>query len=236
MSKIYQLSDQEIKKIEQAIGYSFNNHTLLIESLLHPSVKQQNADGKDNERMELLGDSILSFVITENLFKNHTQYDEGKLAKIRSFLVCKDTLSEIARELNLADFIIMTQGEELAGGRSNPNNLENTLEAIIAAIYLDSDITVIRSIILNIWAKLLSNPNYSDSDPKTTLQEWVQEYFETKPIYTVIEKSGPAHSPIFTVSARVNQHTQIGHGSSIKAAEKEAAKKLIILLDIKSND
>ena len=117
-------------KIEQVTGYRFNKGELLIEALSHPSLKQhiqKHQISKDYERLELLGDAILNFIITEFLFKNLAHHDEGTLAKARSFLVCKETICKIAAAINLADDIIMTHGEEISGGRSNPNNIENAM-------------------------------------------------------------------------------------------------------------
>lgn len=227
------ISPLKILKLEETIKYKFNNHQLLIEAFTHPSLKRCFTDKeKDYERLELLGDSILGFVITEALFKKFNNADEGKLAKLRACLVCKETLCEVAAEINLADYILMTHGEEVLGGRFNQNNLENVLEALLAAIYLDSNIDVVRSIILNLWSTKISDPNIKYSDPKTTLQEWSQKKFNIKPIYQVIEKSGEAHLPTFNVQVMVNEHNSIGQGNSVKSAEKDAARNLISLLNI----
>ncbi|WPY01020.1 Ribonuclease III [Candidatus Trichorickettsia mobilis] len=223
------------KRIEQSTGYHFNNLELLVESLSHPSLKQNISKysiNKNYERLELLGDAILNFIITEYLFQNFTKQDEGTLARVRSFLVCKETLCKVAAAINLADDIIMTHGEEISGGRSNPNNLENAMEALIAAIYLDSNIDTIRSIIINLWSEFLNNINISKTDPKTTLQEWAQSKGYNKPIYTVVNKSGYAHSPYFTIMAKVAHYQQQGHGNSIKTAEKEAAQKILDILKL----
>lgn len=218
------------KNIERKIGHSFNNLELLIEALSHPSLKQstkQLRPGKDYERLELLGDSILSFIITEFLFKNFIEHDEGTLARVRSYLVCKETLCKVASLVNIADNIIMAHGEEVSGGRNNPNNIENAMEAVIAAIYLDSNMDVVRTVILNLWSEFLNNININLTDPKTTLQEWAQRNKYNKPIYTVVNKSGHAHSPHFTVMVQVLHYQQQGYGSSIKIAEKEAAQKML---------
>ena len=218
------------QKLEQSIVYNFNDNNLLIESLSHPSLKQHSVQKtyiKNYERLELLGDSILSFVITEILFKNFSTHTEGKLAKIRSHLICKETLCKIANKLNLAEYIIMTHGEELSGGRTNPNNIENTMEALIAAIYLDSNIDIIRTIINNLWSEFLSNTDLIGFDPKTTLQELAQSKFKCKPIYEVIKKEGLAHAILFTVRVKIDNYTETGQGYSVKKAEKEASQKLL---------
>lgn len=221
----------KISELEKSINYTFKDQNLLIEAITHPSLKQNSTD-KDYERLELLGDSILNFVITEFLFKQFLLANEGKLAKLRAYLVCKDTLHQIAQQNNIAKYILMTYGEEALGGRENQNNLENVLEAIIGAIYLDSDIDTIRSVILNLWDTKLVNPSVEGSDPKTTLQEWSQSKFNIRPQYEVINQVGPPHSPTFTVQVAVHEHKQTGHGSSIKFAAKEAARNLIKSLNI----
>jgi ribonuclease-3 len=228
-----------INKLEESIGYHFIDHNLLTEALSHPSLKQhatKNDSVKNYERLELLGDSILSFVITEILFKNFSLYSEGKLAKIRSHLVCKERLCDIANSLNLAEYIIMTYGEELGGGRTNPNNIENAMEALIGAIYLDSDINVVKKIIHNLWAEFLLAPDLAISDPKTTLQELTQAKFGCKPIYEVINKEGLAHSTLFTVKVTVNNHYEIGRAYSVKKAEKEAAEKFLTKFSVTNTD
>jgi dsRNA-specific ribonuclease len=121
----------------------------------------------------------------------------------------------------------MTHGEEISGGRSNPSNIENSMEALICAIYLDSNLDITRLIIKNLWAEFLSSIDLAGIDPKTTLQEWSQSHGNFKPIYEIVKKEGPPHLPTFTVMVKIHDYQQIGQGSSVKAAEKEAAKKLL---------
>jgi ribonuclease III len=228
------LSSEQIQSLESSIEYHFKDTSLLVEALSHPSLKQHalyQTSKKNYERLELLGDSILGFVITEILFKNFTDYDEGQLAKRRSFLICKDTLCKVGTKLNLAEYIIMTHGEEISGGRSNPNNIENAMEALISAIYLDSNIDTTKLIISNLWSEFLSITDLTAVDPKTSLQEWSQSTGHFKPVYEVIKREGSAHLPVFTVSVTVKGHKQIAHGNSVKAAEKKAAQKLLEMLD-----
>lgn len=228
---------ENINQLEQLIEYEFNDKELLVEALSHPSLKQHTTKlpfPKDYERLELLGDSVLNFIITEILFKNFTEYDEGKLAKIRSSLVCKDTLCKIAAKINLEQYIIMTHGEEISGGRSNPNNIENTLEALIAAIYLDSNIEQIKLIVINLWSELLFTTNLTDIDPKTTLQELVQARGNSKPKYKVLKQDGSPHSPIFTIAVTALGKQETATGNTIKAAEKVAARKLLELFNHKA--
>jgi ribonuclease-3 len=216
-------------KLEKLLGYNFKDKNLLIEALSHPSLKQHHSSNHyiDYERLEFLGDAILSFLVTEILFINFADYDEGKLAKIRAYLVCKETLCNVAAKLNLGKYIIMTQGEEISGGRENPNNLEDATEALIAAIYLDSDINIARKIVQNLWAEFIAVKDLTNYDPKTPLQEWAQSKGFHVPIYKVINKQGASHAATFTVSVTIKDHTQTGTGHSIKEAEKDAARELL---------
>lgn len=229
------MEKEHIEKLESIIQYCFKNKNLLIEALSHPSLKQcyfyKKEIHKDYERLELLGDAIISFVITELLFHNYSSYNEGQLAKLRSFLICKDTLCKIAFKINLPEFIIMTKGEEISGGRSNYNNIENAMEALISAIYLDSNINQVKLIISNLWQEFLFEENLYDIDPKSTLQEWAQSKGYNKPSYKVLKKEGLPHSPLFTVVVVVKNYQQLGKGNSIKIAEKLAAQNLLLLLN-----
>ncbi len=222
------ISANQIKELENAINYAFNNKSLLIEALSHPSLKQRQSKTpiKNYERLELLGDAILNFIITELLFKRHATGSESKLAKIRACLVGRDSICAVASEFDLSKYIIMTLGEEHGGGRNNPNNIENTMEALIAAIYLDSNIETITQIVKNWWGSFLVTDN-DINDPKSELQEWSQSNGGDKPIYTVIQREGPSHCSTFTVIVKVQIYQATGQGSSIKAAQKQAAQKLL---------
>ncbi|WP_341756939.1 MULTISPECIES: ribonuclease III [unclassified Candidatus Tisiphia] len=227
------------EKLEQDIGYSFKNKDFLLESLSHPSLKQnvikqdvlKHGVPKNYERLELFGDAIINFVITEILFKNFSTYDEGKLAKIRAYLVCKELLCKVAAKINLSDYIIMTYGEELLGGRHNPNNIENTMEALIAAIYLDSNIDTTKKIIYDLWYEFIDIIDLADYDPKSTLQELAQKKGTAKPVYQVIKREGVPHAYTFTVLVQMDEYQQTGTGHSVKEAEKVAARKLMNYLN-----
>lgn len=217
------------RELEKIIGFKFKNLALLEEALSHPSLKQAS-DHKhhpDYERFEFLGDSVLNFVITDLLFHKFPTHREGELAKIKAHLVSKEVLNEIAEKINLAEYIIMTYGEEKGGGRENPSNVENTMEALVAAIYLDSNMTQVKNVIARLWHSLLHEFDFRDIDPKSSLQEWSQKHFHQMPFYEVTHKDGPVHSPIFTVQVVIGKHTGTGQGKSIKAAEKLAARNVL---------
>lgn len=217
-------------QFQNKINYHFNNIELLIEALSHPSLKQvrDNNWHKDYERLEFLGDTILNFIVTEILFHHFPSYDEGKLAKARSSLVCKDTLYHIGKSLEIESVIIMTYGEETSGGRSNKNNIENAIESIIAAIYLDGGIDQVRLFISNLWMDLITTTRERITDPKSALQEWSQSKSMEIPHYEVMSRIGESHSPVFTVKVSIdNLEPEYGEGKSIKEAQKSAAFKLL---------
>lgn len=228
---------KEITELESLLGYSFNNHMFLREAISHPSLKQIDGGKKhvDYERLEFLGDSILSFIIIELLYNKFKDLTEGDLAKIKSFLVSKEVLSEISKKISLSKFLLMTKGEENSGGRDNPNNVENAMEALIAAIYLDSNIEQTRQVINNLWQDYLHQHEHEfdirDIDPKTTLQEWTQKHKHDSPCYDVIDRAGPPHLPHFTIRATAGRFSANGEGGSIKSAEKEAARHILDLID-----
>jgi ribonuclease-3 len=218
-------SAKHIAGLEDALKYKFKNLALVNEALSHPSLKQQDNTIADYERLELLGDSILGFLITEMIFNNFTFYEEGSIAKIKAYVVSRETIVKVAETLDLAEYIVMTSGEEKSGGKTNQNNIENVMEALLAAIYLDSDIHQVRTIVQNLWFKYIENVDFSAIDPKSSLQEWMQHKNHGTPFYEVINKEGPVHAPEFTVQVTVGKHKEIATGKSIKEAEKEAARK-----------
>ena len=214
-------------KLEGILNYKFNDISLLEEALSHPSLKQTDNSKHDYERLEFLGDAILGFLVTEMIFNKFTDYEEGHIAKIKAYAISGDILVKIADTINLADHIIMTRGEETSGGRSNHNNIENTMEALLAAIYLDSNIDQVRTIVTTLWSKHIENIDFSTADPKTYLQELLQNKTHIMPKYEVIKQEGAVHSPIFTVRVSVSDKSQTGTGKTIKEAEKNAARKLL---------
>lgn len=219
-----------LELLQSRINYHFRNLDLLVEALSHPSLKQlSNVEShKDYERLEFLGDSILNFIITEILFQHFPSYDEGKMAKTKALLVCKDTLYNIGVNLDIGDVIIMTNGEEISGGRENKNNIENAIEALIAAIYLDGGINVVKKFIGSLWESLLSEDNIKLADPKSALQEWSQSKSMSIPLYEVVSRSGESHSPTFVVRVVIEDlDPEYGEGKSIKEAQKAAAMKFL---------
>lgn len=215
--------------LEQLLGYKFKNPDLMREALSHPSLKQHESPDwhKDYERFEILGDAILGFLITELLFNKYQASDESNIAKVKAYLVSREIISAAASKINLADFIIMTKGEEESGGRSNQNNIENSMEALICAIYLDNGLESAREVVTKLWAEFIHEFDPKQMDPKTVLQEWSQKHKYGRPCYEITGKEGAVHMPEFTVLVKAGPYIQVGKGYSIKKAEKDAAKKLL---------
>lgn len=216
-------------KLQKILEYHFNDIALLKEALSHPSLHGDHKFlGKDYERLEFLGDAVVNVIVTDILYHKFKSYTEGDLAKMRSYFISKEFMVKVAHDIELFNYMIVGSSEESAGGRRNPNNLENVLEAIIGAIYLDGGLKNAYSMVLKFWKKFITPDVLVSQDPKTHLQEMIQELGRPIPKYNVVEKSGPSHSPEFTVECVVeSMEVSNGHGKSIKAAEKEAAIKMI---------
>jgi ribonuclease III len=212
-----------LQLFENKIKYQFSNKNLLKTALTHPS-----CDATENyERLEFLGDSVLNLMITEQLILLWPEEPEGSLAKRRSFLVSGEVLSEIAKNNLIQDFIIISNGEESMGGRLNPNNLENVLEALIGALYLDGGFNIAKNFITNNWQSTINNMHEVPINAKSSLQEWSQSRGLGIPEYRVINQQGPAHQPIFEIEVIVGKFTASANGTSKKEAETLAAKTLL---------
>lgn len=225
-------SKKDLSDLEKAINYRFSNESLINEALTHPSLKQKSKSNPHYERLELLGDSLLGFLITEIIFHKFPKYNEGKLAKIKAHLVSHDVLYKVAIKLGIGKHLIMTPGEEKSGGRENSNNMENALEALIAAIYLDSNLDTAKNIVRNMWNLHTKNIDLADIDPKSFLQELAHDKLNSVPSYSVTKKTGPVHAPTFNVTVKTKNHSAESEGKSIKEAEKNAARNLIKKLKI----
>ena len=218
-----------INKLQKILDYQFVNPMLLKEALSHPSLHGDNEFlGKDYERLEFLGDSVINLIVTDILYHKFKSHVEGDLAKMRAYLISKDFMVKIAHNISLSDYIIIGSSEEISGGRHNPNNLENVLEAICGAVYLDGGLDQATKVVSQFWNQFITEDIATFSDPKTTLQELLQERGLPLPKYEIKSKDGPSHSPEFTVQCIADTlGSEYGIGKSIKAAEKEAAIKML---------
>lgn len=220
-------------QFEQLLGYEFKNSDLLHEALSHSSYANENKKHRNsNERLEFLGDSVLSIVVSEYLFSNYKNLPEGELTKIRASLVCESSLFEFAQRIKLGEYILLGKGEENTGGRERPSILADAFEAVIAAIYLDGGYEPAKKHILRfIPENIKSHGDVGFNDFKTILQEIIQKNPEEHVTYSLESESGPDHAKEFTVVVNLNSNIiGRGTGKSKKQAEQQAAKSALELM------
>jgi ribonuclease-3 len=222
------MKETELKRLETRIGYNFADFALLKQALTHRS-----ALGAHNERLEFLGDSILSFAISTDLYLRFPKVTEGDLSRMRATLVCGKMLAEIGREFNLGDCLILGPGELKSGGFRRDSIIADGVEAIIGAVFLDSDIDTVSKLILSWFDSRLKSikPGISQKDPKTRLQEHLQSRKQPLPIYEVLEIKGEAHNQQFTMACIIEGLDPVqGQGTSRRKAEQIAAEKMLVAL------
>jgi ribonuclease III len=220
----------QLNMLEKKLQYTFRNIDRLSNALTHRSYVNENPQFglDDNERLEFLGDAVLGLCISDLLFRQYTDIDEGTLTKIRSLLVNEKPLADLALRLKLGECLLLGRGEENSGGREKESLLANALEAVIAAVYLDTGFVRTRAIIRKLIKPLLDDESLKAQcfDYKTALQEICQKKFKCPPVYTLLEESGPDHAKSFEVEVAIGEYIRkIGHGKSKKDAQKQAAKK-----------
>ncbi|MBR4286640.1 MAG: ribonuclease III [Clostridia bacterium] len=212
-----------ITDFEAIIGYEFNNKDLLKTALTHSSYANENKMPHDNERLEFLGDSVLGFVTAEYLFSEFKGRPEGELTKLRAAVVCEKSLFKFAEKINLGEYIFMGRGEEHSGGRNRPSIVSDAFEAVIAAMYLDGGIEVVRPYILGfIKDAVKREANFKDN--KSLLQEEIQKIKGNTIVYEEVGESGPDHEKVFSFVVKINGEViGKGEGKSKKEAEQAAA-------------
>ncbi len=220
----------QLNALEEKLCYTFRNMELLSTALTHRSYVNENPQLSlaDNERLEFLGDAVLELGVSDLLIKKYPDIDEGTLTKFRSLLVNEKPLAALAAQLGLGECLLLGRGEENSGGRTKESLLANALEAVIAAVYLDSGFSKTRSMIKKLMKPLMDDESLrADSiDYKTALQELCQKKFRTAPVYTLLDASGPDHAKTFKVEVDVaGVISRIGRGKSKKDAQKQAAQK-----------
>lgn len=218
----------DLSKLTSKLNLKFKNPRLLKQIFIHRSyLNEVKLDTPSNERLEFLGDSILSLVISLEVFQKRIKDTEGDLTNLRAYIVKTKSLAQAAKKLNLGDYLFLSKGEELGGGRTNPQILANTYEALLGAIFLDQGLEIVKKIIeqtlLSLFEKQLKEGPPKDS--KSTLQEIVQERFRSSPHYETLETIGPDHAKQFVVAVSFEgKEFGRGKGSSKQAAEEVAAK------------
>ena len=217
------------------LGYSFNNQELILQAFRHPSyVYEKDELGiSDNQRLEFLGDAVISLAISHLLMESFPEIREGDLSKYRASLVSESGLYHIAHELQLGDYLLLGKGEEQTNGRKKPSIISDAFEALIGAIYLDGGFEEALRIIAKLFSLLLNKINLGKSinDFKTELQEYSQDTFQSPPEYRVEKETGPDHDKTFYVSVYLKKKLMgRGKGKSKKEAEQKAAKEALACL------
>ena len=239
---------EEITALQTALGHTFQRPALLEQALTHSSHAHEieargvSADVHDNEQLEFLGDAVLGFVTSQELFQRFPQYQEGQLSKLRAHLVSARHLVQVAEELELGRYLRLGRGEEKSGGRAKHALLVDTLEAVLAALYLDAGMEKVRELIVHKVLDLelqrlgeQSEAGFAVTDHKSALQEFLQATGRPQPSYTVVQEHGPEHKKTFTTELRVLNGSGNGkpllvsraEGSTKKKAEQRAAKEAL---------
>ena len=215
-----------MKKLQKNISYQFSDIELLTKALTHRSVSKQN-----NERLEFLGDSVLGSIISEELYSRHSNIDEGQLSRLRSHLVRGNTLANLAKKLDISENLRLGQGELKSGGFRRESILADTFEAILGAIFLDSDYLTVKKVVLNLFSDLLNEVKSEESlkDFKTQLQEMLQKKGYDLPKYELLQTKGKDHNAVFYVSCHVEvlKIKVEKNAKSIKRAEQACAQSIL---------
>jgi ribonuclease III len=214
---------------QKRLGVAFRRESLLEQAFVHSSYCNENPDfsATSNERMEFLGDAVLNFIVTEKLYAEFPNLQEGELSEIRASLVCRDALAELASSLRLGECLLLGRGEELSGGREKASNLANAMEALLGALFLDQGMAKARRFILRQLKAQLDEVGTGKTMPnyKALVQELVQGGGRATPVYRLVGATGPDHSKKFTVEILVDGDALgRGVGMSKKAAESQAAR------------
>lgn len=219
----------KLEEVERSIGYTFKNKQLLNKALTHTSYAYEN-NIDSNEKLEFLGDSILEFVSSKYIYDNYPKLKEGEMTKVRASVVCEKSLYKVAKLHNFSDFLNLGKSEQKTGGNKRPAILADSVEAVIAAIYLDGGMDYAEKFIIeNLKEEIeIASKHVGDKDYKTVLQEKLQIHGDVKIEYELIKESGPDHDKTFQVKVKCNNKVLAeGKGKSKKEAQMQAAKKAL---------
>ena len=219
----------KLDEIEKSIGYVFKNKELLKKALTHTSYAYENRV-ESNEKLEFLGDSILEFISSKYIYQKYPELKEGEMTKVRAAVVCEKSLYKIAKMHNFSDFLYLGKSEKRTGGNQRPAILADSVEAVIAAIYLDGGIEEVEKFIVNNLKEEIeiATKHVGDKDYKTVLQEKLQIHGDVKIEYIIIKESGPDHDKTFEAEVKYNGKILAeGKGKSKKEAQMQAAKKAL---------
>ncbi|MCI8384616.1 MAG: ribonuclease III [Clostridia bacterium] len=218
-----------MQRMEESIGYEFKNKELLKKALTHTSYAYEN-NIESNEKLEFLGDSILEFISSKYLFENYPNLTEGEMTKVRATVVCEKSLYKIAKLHNFSDFLYLGKSERKMGGEQRPAILADSVEAVIAVIYLDGGIEEAEKFIIeNLKEDIeIATKHVGDKDYKTVLQEKLQEHGDVKIEYKIVKEKGPDHNKSFEAEVSFNGKALArGEGKSKKEAQMYAAQKAL---------
>lgn len=237
-TKVNKLLDR-FDELETSLGYTFRDKSLLEHSLTHRSRANEDVSGDvtDNESLEFLGDAVLGLIISDRLFREFPEYDEGRKSKAKALLVSAPTLAQIGEQLGLGCYLLLGRGEEKTGGRQKPSLIADTFEAVLAAVYLDGGVEAADGFIERHFRAALEDVradrpfSASVTDYKSSLQEWVQRHDRPLPVYLLVSTKGPDHRKLFEVEVSIDdQAISRGEGRSKKEAEQEAASHALGVL------
>ena len=217
------------QELQKNIGYQFEDESLLNKAMAHTSYAYEN-NVESNEKLEFLGDSILEFISSKYIFKNYPNLKEGEMTKVRAQVVCEQSLYKIAKMHNFSDFLNLGKSEKLSGGKERPAILADSVEAVIAAMYIDGGLKVAEKFIIeNLKNEIeLATKHVGQKDYKTVLQEKLQIHGDVKIEYILLNESGPDHDKRFEMEVRCNgKKLAVGTGKSKKLAQMDAAHNAI---------
>lgn len=214
-----------MKELMKELGYVFMDQQLLKQALTHPSL-----NGKNNQRLEFLGDAVLEYAMSVSLYHAYPTLDEGGLTHLRANLVCQAALDKVARKIFLGRYLLLNKSQEVEGGRENPAILADAMEAVLGAICLDGGIEKAQETVARLWKGVQAQTLFNKDD-KSQLQEWVQALGKEAPSYAIIEQVGPPHQRVFIAQVKLEGvKAGVGQGKSKRQAEQEAAKQALTRL------
>jgi ribonuclease-3 len=227
---------ENLSELEKRLKVTFKNKKLLERAMIHRSFLNETREKNlcSNERLEFLGDAVLEFWVSDQIFQRFPDFPEGQMTFIRTHLVRTETLTTLAQKLKLGEALLMSKGEEQGGGRNNPVLLANAFEAVVGAIFLDSGIQTVSRFLSSQFEGLLSSITTIETlkDSKSRLQETVQSQGHPSPVYRLVSSSGPDHQKIFTMGVYLDDRLLAeGIDKSKQEAEEKAAEKALEILD-----
>jgi ribonuclease-3 len=218
------MNAERIRAAEELIGHTFSDPSLLVTALTHPSYASEHVDTDTYDRLEFLGDAVLGFVVADYVFAEYPKSPEGVLTRRKHHAVSGEALAQAAESLGIADLVLLGAGAHAAGERQRSSVLENTMEAVIAALYLDAGLENAAAFVRRVLAHRLEGEAAIDPDVKGALQEWSQATARSLPVYRIVAAEGPAHQRTFTAEVKVGGTLLgTGDGPTKQAAEKAAA-------------